>query len=101
MQPMKRPAPNSGAAREMTSESDIHAIAGTTTHNSGRNSARLYQRGWSKQMMNVTRYSASGTTHRNGTEATFWVTWLVIASSSAEPMPASTSQVMRVAAGAG
>jgi hypothetical protein len=40
----------------------------------------------------VSRYSVSGTTHRNGTLAMFCVMWLVDASSISEPSAASTSQ---------
>ena len=39
--------------------------------------------------MKVTRYSASGSTHRNGAEAMFWVMWLVTESSRAEPIAES------------
>ena len=42
-------------------------------------------------MMKVMRYSASGNTHKKGTEATFWVMWLLTASRSADPIPGSNS----------
>ncbi len=48
------------------------------------NQRRTYQRSFSKQMMNVTRYSVSGTIHSSGTTATFWQTWQVIDISSEE-----------------
>ena len=41
--------------------------------------------------MKVSRYSASGITHRKGTLAMFWVTWLVTASSIIDPMADSAS----------
>ena len=46
------------------------------------------------------RYSASGSTHRNGTLAMFWVMWLVTASSITEPIAESASQCSCVAASA-
>ena len=55
------------------------------------NTGRTYQRGWSKARMKVTRYSASGSTHRNGTLEMFCVMWLVTASSITEPIAESAS----------
>src|SRR3954471_20334971 len=42
-------------------------------------------------MMNVARYSVSGTSQRSGTEATFCVRWLVTARSITEPVAESAS----------
>src|SRR5688572_18741337 len=41
--------------------------------------------------MKVRRYSASGSTQRNGTLEMFWVMWLVTASSITEPITARIS----------
>ena len=61
------------------------ASSGST--NSGREYQPLLPRPLetSKTRMNDSRYSTSGTIHRNGTEATFCVMWLVHASSISEP----------------
>ena len=57
----------------------------------GRTGSRLYQRGLSKQMMKLSRYSASGSTHRNGITATSWQILFVVASSSTEAQAGSRS----------
>src|SRR6266576_2605324 len=56
------------------------------------NGTRTYQRGLSKQMMNVNRYSASGSTQKNGITATSWHILFVVASSSTEAQAGSSSQ---------
>jgi hypothetical protein len=53
---------------------------------------RWYQRGWSNATTNVSRYSASGSTHKNGMGAKSWVIALVVASSSADAQAGSASQ---------
>ena len=50
------------------------------------NTGRTYQRGWSNARMKLTRYSARGSTQRNGTLEMFCVMWLVTASSITDPM---------------
>ena len=55
------------------------------------NTGRTYQRGWSNARMKLIRYSASGSTQRNGTLEMFCVMWLVTASSITEPMAESSS----------
>ena len=54
-----------------------------------------YQPLLSKHSTKLSRYRLSGTIHRKGTEATFWVMWLLMASSMAEPAPASASHIRR------
>ena len=61
----------------------------------------MYQRGWSNARMKLTRYSASGSTHRNGTLAMFCVTWLVTASSITEPIAESDEPLQLRSAGDG
>ena len=50
------------------------AMAGVASATAATNTGRRYQRGWSKASTKLSRYSDSGSTHRNGTLATFWVT---------------------------
>src|SRR5262245_44199417 len=65
------------------------------------NGARAYQRGLSKQMIKLKRYSASGRTHRNGITATSWHILLVVAMSNTELHAGSSSQSSRVNAEGG
>ncbi len=103
MQATNRPAKNSGTATFRSSDGICQAITGTAATSSATYSQRLYQRGWSKHRMKVTRYSDSGSTQRNGTLAMFCVTWLVTASSITEPIadrPSHMSWVLNVGAAA-
>src|SRR6266536_684190 len=56
------------------------------------NGKRIYHRGLSKQMMKVRRYSANGSTQRNGMTATSWQILFVVASSNADAQAGSSSQ---------
>src|SRR5689334_11173104 len=76
-------------------------MAPSATSTSGHRKRGWYQLLPSKAMMNVARYSVSGTSHRSGTEATFWVMWLVTASSSTEPMAESASHQAKSARATG
>jgi hypothetical protein len=58
-------------------------VPATATTSSHAQTGRRYQRGWSNATMNVSRYSASGSTHSKGTGAISCVIVLVVASSSA------------------
>ena len=60
------------------------------------NGKRVYQRGLSKQMMKLNKYSASGSTHRNGITATSWHILFVVASSSTEAQAGSRSHSRRL-----
>src|SRR5260221_10971598 len=55
----------------------------------------LYQRGWSKATMNVSRYSAKGATHKNGITATSVQTWLVVANSVMDAAAGNSSHKAR------
>ena len=50
----------------------IGAAIMTETTSSVRKTRRSYQRGLSKQMMNVSKYKVSGKIHKKGTTATSW-----------------------------
>src|SRR5436190_20539901 len=56
------------------------------------NGKRTYQRGLSKHIMKLKRYSASGRTQRKGITATSWHILLVVARSRAEAQAGSRSQ---------
>src|ERR1035437_8866201 len=59
------------------------------------NGSRLYQRGLSKQIMKLSKYTASGSTQRNGITATSWHILFVVASSSTDAHAGSRSQRSR------
>ena len=61
-----------------------------------RNGRRTYQRGLSKQMMKLNKYSASGNTQRNGITATSWHILFVVASRSTEAQAGSSSHKRRL-----
>ena len=90
-----RPTRLSGTASLMSmmprSSCSAHAIAATITSSGPRKIERWYQPRPSKHSMKVRRYSVSGRIHRNGTEATSCVMWLVTASSMNEPIAESSS----------
>src|SRR5690242_5731687 len=58
----------------------------------GSQIVRLYQLPLSKQRIKLRRYSASGTTQRNGTEARFCVRWFVIANRKVDVDARSANQ---------
>src|ERR1035437_1283908 len=60
------------------------------------NGRRAYQRGLSKQMMNLNKYSASGSTQRKGITATSWHILFVVASSSTDAQAGSSSHKSRL-----
>src|SRR5690349_15667126 len=60
------------------------------------NGKRRYQRGLSKQMMKLNKYSASGATQRNGMTATSWHSLLVIANNRTDAQAGSSSQRRKV-----
>ena len=93
MHTKNRPRAYTGVTCLRASESDSQAISGRLMPASGRTSPRRYQRGWSKLMMKVTRYSASGNTHSKGAEEMFCVRCEVTPSSMAEPTADSRVQV--------
>src|SRR5277367_580451 len=64
----------------------------SSTPSRRRKRPRRYQPLASKHKIKLSRYKLRGTIHRNGTEATFSVMWLVTANSSAEPQAASATQ---------
>jgi hypothetical protein len=70
----------------------FQAIAISSAASSVKNTPRTYQLGRSKQMMNVSRYSASGSTQMKGTDAMFWVMWFETASSVHVPVLDNSSQ---------
>src|SRR5438270_3160233 len=55
--------------------------------------AALYQRELSKHKIKVSRYTISGSTHKNGTAATFCVNWFVVESSNIDPPAASPNHI--------
>src|SRR5271154_4767312 len=64
----------------------------SSTPSRRRKRPRRYQPLASKHKIKLSRYKLRGTIHRNGTEATFSVMWLVTASRSAEAQAASATQ---------
>src|ERR1019366_710430 len=62
----------------------------------GMNTERRYQRGLSKQMMKLNRYSASGSTQRKGITATSWHILFVVASRSTEAQAGNSSHNRRL-----
>src|SRR6202035_5077557 len=72
-------------SRAAYTNSDIAPAESTASTSVARliGSGRL-PRGWSQLMMNVSRESASGMTHKNGRAVTSWVTKFVVANSSSE-----------------
>src|SRR5687768_14341880 len=91
MHETNNPTRYNGAATRRSSDGMYQAIAGSSSGSSARYTGRTYQRGWSKARMKLTRYSASGSTHRKGTLEMFCVMWLVTASSITEPIADSAS----------
>src|ERR1041384_3500653 len=66
-------------------------MAGSSATSATSSAVRRYQRGWSNTRMKVRGRGASGSPQRKGTLETFWVTWLVTASSITEPIAESAS----------
>src|SRR5262245_10549786 len=56
------------------------------------NIPRRYQRGLSKQIMKLSKYTDSGATHRNGITATSWQILLVTASNSSDAQAGKRNQ---------
>src|SRR5215472_6794288 len=63
-----------------------------------RNGMRLYQRGLSKLIMKLNRYTASGSTQRNGITVTSWQILFVTANRSSEAQAGNSSQSRRTKA---
>ena len=90
----------SSCARE--GSASVHAITPSAAVSIARITSRLYQPLPSKQRMNVSRYSVSGTIHSSGTDATLVVMWLLTASSRTEPVAASAHhRIWRASGGRG
>ena len=58
---------------------------------------RRYQRGWSKQMMKVSRYRLSVVIHSRGSGAMSWLTWSVVAMKASEGSAGSSTHATRCA----
>jgi hypothetical protein len=71
-----------------------HTTAASAAISSGPKIVRAYHRGLSNAITNVSRYSASGRTHRNGTTAISWEITFVVANSNSDPHAGNASQSM-------
>jgi hypothetical protein len=95
----KSTAPYSTTCRSIGTPPSGWKSSQTNTPAAGATAAaktrRSYHRGRSKQMMNVSRYSASGNTQRNGTAATSCVSVFVVPSSRTDAHAGSASQSTR------
>src|SRR5688572_28148109 len=78
-----------------SANSNTTQVAARQTGKAPAKTGRTYQRGLSKPRTNVSRYTASGSTHRNGTTATSWQSLFVVASSSTDAHAASASHRSR------
>src|SRR5271165_4058344 len=67
----------------------------TAKTNRGNQGPRPYQRSLSKVKMKLSRYRASGTTHRSGTGEMFCVMWVVTATNNVEGQKAKPIQSRR------
>ena len=90
-----RPAHSSatcGPTEFVNTDGGIRKMASATAPSRGARMARRYQRSLSNVRMNVTRYSDSGITQKNGITARSWQIVFVTASSMTDGSAASATQ---------
>src|SRR5665213_1021558 len=99
MQQMKRPPEYTNSCRYRDAaipSNTIQEMPPMARMSASPNGKRPYQRGLSKQMMKLNKYSVNGRIQRNGITATSWHTMLVVASSSVDAQAGSSSHKIRL-----